>query len=65
MLKVQASSISDEIVDIFHLSNPSGHNIPIEFTYPLTELFTRKYFWGKAQPTRKANNLAYMHEQIV
>jgi hypothetical protein len=37
----------------------------LEFTHPLTEMSTRRYFWGKARPERKADNITAVFEAIV
>jgi hypothetical protein len=35
------------------------------FTQPLKEMSTRRPFWGKERPARKANNLTAIFEPIV
>jgi hypothetical protein len=49
----------------FNLPNPSSSTMALGFTQPVTELSTRKYFWGKARPARKAANLTAICEPIV
>jgi len=39
-------SISDGIIGIFHLHNPSGRTLALGLTQPLTEMSTRHVYWG-------------------
>jgi hypothetical protein len=41
-----AGSSPGEVVEIFHLCNPSSFNVGLLFTQPLIEMSTRKYFSG-------------------
>jgi hypothetical protein len=53
----------------FNLSNPSSRTMTLGFTQPLTEMSTRRYFWGgsggKALPARKAGNLTAVFVPLV
>jgi hypothetical protein len=49
----------------FNLPNASSRAVALGLTQPLTEMSTRKSFWGKALPARKADNLAAICEAIV
>jgi hypothetical protein len=41
-----ADSNPDEAIDFFNFLNPSNRTMALEFTQPLTEVSTRKCFWG-------------------
>jgi hypothetical protein len=41
-----AGSISDGVIDIFHLHNPSNRTMALGSTQPLTEMSTRCISWG-------------------
>ena len=41
-----AGSIPDGIIGIFHWHNPSGRNMALGVTQPLTEMSTRNISWG-------------------
>jgi hypothetical protein len=41
-----AGSIPDGVIGIFRWHNPSGRNVALELTQPLTEMNTRNIFWG-------------------
>ena len=41
-----ASSIPDGVIGIFHRHNPSGRNMALGSTQPLTEMNTRNISWG-------------------
>jgi len=41
-----AGSISDGFIGIFHWRNPSGRNMALGSTQPLTEMSTRNIPWG-------------------
>jgi hypothetical protein len=40
-----AGLIPDEVIDFFNLRNTSSSTMALEFTQPLTEMSSRKYFW--------------------
>jgi hypothetical protein len=44
--KVAGSSPDEVIVFFFSLHNPSGLSMVLRLTQPLTEMSTRKCFWG-------------------
>jgi hypothetical protein len=39
-------SIPDGVIGIFHWHNPSGRTMSLGSTQPLTEMSTRKIYWG-------------------
>ena len=41
-----AGSIPDCVIGIFHWHNPSGRNMALGLTQPLTEMSTRNVSWG-------------------
>jgi hypothetical protein len=41
-----AGSISDGVIGIFNLHNPSGRTTALGLTQPLTEVSTRNVFWA-------------------
>jgi hypothetical protein len=43
--KVMGSS-PNEINEFFNLPNLSSHTMALGFIQPITELSTRRYFWG-------------------
>jgi hypothetical protein len=43
-----AASIPDGVTGIFHWHNPSGRNLALRSTQPLTEMITRNISWGKS-----------------
>jgi uncharacterized membrane protein YjgN (DUF898 family) len=44
-------------LNFFNVPNPSSYTMTLGFTQPLTEMSTRRYFWGKTQLARKSDNL--------
>ena len=42
-----AGSIPDRVIWIFHWHNPSGRNMALGLTQPLTEMITGNISWGK------------------
>jgi hypothetical protein len=50
---------------IFNLPNPSGRNMALRSTKPLTEMSTRNLLGGKERPARRADNLAVIYEPNV
>jgi hypothetical protein len=55
----------DEVIGFFIVPNPSNRTMALWFTQPLTEMSTRRYFWGEAWPVHKAANLTAICELIV
>jgi len=51
-----AGSIPDEVIEIFHWRNPSGHTVTLGLTQSLTEISTRNISWGWRRPVPCANN---------
>jgi hypothetical protein len=49
----------------FNLPNLSRRTMALGFTQHLRETNTRRYFWGKARPVRKDDNLTAICEPIV
>ena len=41
-----ASSIPGGVITIFHWQNPSGRNMALETTQPVTEMSTSNISWG-------------------
>ena len=41
-----AGSIPDDVIEIFHLHNPSVRTMALGLTQPLTEMSTRNISWG-------------------
>ena len=41
-----AGSIPDSVIGIFHWHNPSDRTMALGSTQPLTEMSTRKIYWG-------------------
>jgi hypothetical protein len=41
-----AGSIPDDVIGIFQWHNPSGRTMALGSTQPLTEMSTRRIFWG-------------------
>jgi hypothetical protein len=41
-----SGSILDSVIGIFHLHNPSGQNMSLGLTQPLTDMNTRNISWG-------------------
>ena len=41
-----AGSIPDGVIGIFHCHNPCDRTMALESTQPLTEMSTRRIFWG-------------------
>ena len=39
-------SIPDAVIGIFHLHNPSVRTMALGSTQPLTEMSTRRIYWG-------------------
>ena len=39
-------SIPDDVIRVLHLHNPSGRNMALGSTQPLTEMSSRNIFWG-------------------
>jgi hypothetical protein len=48
----------------FDLLNPSSHTMALGFTEPLTEMSSRRYFWGKERPERKTDTLTAIFKPI-
>ena len=46
LLLLQAGSIPDVVIGIFHCHNPSGPTMTLVLTQPLTEVCTRKISLG-------------------
>jgi len=38
--------IPDDVIEIFHLHNPSGHTLALGLTQALTEMSTMNISWG-------------------
>jgi ribosomal protein S14 len=53
-----AGSIPDAVVGIFHRRNPSGRNMALVSTQPLTGITTRCISCGQRQPVRRDVNFA-------
>jgi hypothetical protein len=49
----------------FNVFNPSCSTVALGFTQSLTEMSTRRSFWGKARRARKADNLTAIPEPSV
>jgi hypothetical protein len=49
----------------FNLHNPSNRNMALEFTQPLTEMSTRRFFGGKARWASKAYNHTVICESLA
>jgi hypothetical protein len=47
-----------------NVPNPSSRTMTLGFIQPLTEMSTRRYFWGKALPARRADNLTAIWKPI-
>jgi len=45
-LRYKQDSIPDGVIGIFHGHNPSGCNMALGFTQPLTRMSTRNISWG-------------------
>jgi hypothetical protein len=58
-------SIPVEIIGFFNSPNPSSHTMSLGWTLPLREMSTTNLPSGKGRPTRKADNITAMCEQIV
>ena len=41
-----AGSVPDGVIGILHRYNPSGRNMALGSTQPLTEMSTRNIYWG-------------------
>jgi hypothetical protein len=52
-------------LNFFNLPNTFSGTTALGFTQPPTEMSTRRYFWGKALPGCKADNLTAICEPIV
>ena len=52
-----AGSFPNGVTGIFHWHNPSGRTMALGLTQTITEMSTRKIFWGVKTPVRKADNL--------
>ena len=53
-----AGSIPDVVIGIFPWRNPSDHAMALGSTQPVTEMSTRRIFWGLMRQERKADNLS-------
>jgi hypothetical protein len=53
------------MLNSFRFHNPSSRTMVLGFTQLLTENRTSRYFWGKALPTREADNLTAFYELDV
>jgi hypothetical protein len=50
---------------VSNLFNFSGRTMALGFTQPLTEMSTRNFPGGRAQPERKADNLTVIFVPVV
>ena len=46
LYKPECRGLSDGVIGIFHLHNPSGRTRNLELTQSLTEMSTRNISWG-------------------
>jgi hypothetical protein len=62
-----ADSNPNEVIRFFNLPNPSGCNMSLGFTYPLTEISIRNLSLGKGKtrPPHKFDNIAAICLPIV
>jgi hypothetical protein len=52
-------------MNFFNLPNPFSPTVAPGPTQPLTEMSSRRYFWGKTRPARKANNAKRLFCKIL
>jgi hypothetical protein len=65
LLDAQQDALTHNKVNYFNLPNPYIRSMTLAFTHPLTEMSTRRSFWGTALPACKANNFTAICEPIV
>jgi hypothetical protein len=53
------------MIDFFNLPNPSGHNMALGSTQPLTKMIPEMFLWGKERPARKVDKLTAICEPMV
>jgi hypothetical protein len=58
-------SISDEVIGVFNLPNPSSRTVALGSTQRLTEMSTRNLPGGKGRPACKTDNLTAFCEPII
>jgi hypothetical protein len=63
-LKVAGSS-PDKVIDVYNLRNIYSRKMTLGISQPITEIITRRSFWGKAVLARKADNIPAICEPIV
>jgi hypothetical protein len=68
---IQNSSLEEFIrvpmrsLNFFNLLNPSSGTLALGLTEHLTEMSTRRCFWGKALPSHKANKRTAICRPII